>query len=84
MKQSTALSLIAVVSFTAGVGFTVVERFAYRESNLNRLRNNTDLVEIQPGIFCTKTAANDLPKELLLKGGFCNSYFSNVSYWLVP
>lgn len=82
MDKTKVLSWIAVVSFTTGVGFTLVERYQYREDNLTRLRSNPDIVEIQDGVFCMKEAAEDLSKEQLLGDGFCNTHFSRLRSWL--
>lgn len=82
MNKQQALAGIAVLGFVVGAGFTVVERYSYRESNLTRLRENPDLVEIKDGIFCTKLAANELPTDQLLRDGFCNTHFSRLRSWL--
>lgn len=79
MNKQQAFTSIAVISFVAGAGFTVVERYNYRESNLTRLRANPDLVEIKPGIFCIKSAVDSIPQNQLMRDGFCNTRFSKAT-----
>ena len=79
MNKSQALTSIAILSFVSGAGFTVIERYNYRQDNLARLRSNPDLVEIKPGIFCIKSAADELPDGQLMRDGFCNTRFSKAT-----
>jgi hypothetical protein len=83
MTKGSKLIGIAVVRFAAGVGFTVVEQYQYREDNLARLRSNQDLVEIREGVFCMKHAVeSEFSTEQLLSDGFCNMHFSRLISWL--
>jgi hypothetical protein len=81
MNKKEALVSIAIVSFVAGAGFTVVERYNYRESHLARLRANPDLIEIKDGIFCMKSATEELSTEQMIGDGFCNTHFSRMRSW---